>query len=129
MGVSHTFHKSERLTQKKVIESIFNKQGKSIHANDFLLVYLETQLYTKFPAQVLISVSKRKFKKAHDRNRIKRILREAYRLNKHHIYAALSGSEKQFALALLYLSKEEVDFTTLEKQLKTSINEFIKRVS
>ncbi len=129
MGSSHTFKKSERLIQRKLIEDIFNKKGKSIHAKPLLFVYLEHENDGPYPAQILISVSKRKFKRAHDRNRIKRVMKEAYRLQKHKIYSALENSNKQFALALLYLSSEPANFNEIEKKLNDAIEEFIKRIS
>lgn len=128
MGV-HTFHRSERLKKKLLIDSIFNKKGKSIHAGPILFVYLKAELDGPFPAQAMFSVSKKKFKKAHDRNRLKRLMREAYRLHKHIIYSALEATSDQYAIAMLYLDKEITDYQTVEASTINCIDEFVKRIS
>ncbi|MEY2924955.1 MAG: hypothetical protein RLZZ337_1503 [Bacteroidota bacterium] len=128
MGSEHTFHKQEKLTHKYSIDAIFQKKGISILKPPILFVYLKTDLKTPFPAQVLLSVSKRKFKRAVDRNQIKRQLREVYRLNKAKMYAAIP-SEDKYAIGILYLNNEPVSYTLLDKQLNLAIDEFVKRLS
>ncbi len=128
MGGLYTFHKSEILSHKKTIDAIFLKKGKSIFKPPLLFIFLETELNTSFPCQVLFSVSKRKFKKAVDRNEIKRQLREIYRLNKHKIYKAVPN-DKKYALSILYLNKEKCEYSIIEKNLNLAIDEFIKRIS
>lgn len=126
---AHSFHSSERLKKRSLIEAIFNKQGRSIISGPILFVYLNTELETSFPCQAMFSVSKRKFKRAHDRNRIKRLMKEAYRLNKHQIYDVLNESGQQYAIALLYLDKSIPDYHQIEEACKHCINEFVKRIS
>jgi len=76
------FPKAERLTGKKKIEELFT-DGSSFFLHPFLVKYL---LASEGPHRLLITVPKKKFKRAVDRNRIKRLIREAYRLNKHILY-------------------------------------------
>lgn len=117
----YTFKKSERLKSRKIIERIFNREGKSFSVYPILTVWLETPLNSEFPAQVTFSVSKKKFKKAVQRNRIKRLMREAYRLNKPKFYESLQAKEKQVAIIFVYLAKEELDFQTIEAKMKQSL--------
>ena len=93
-----TFRKSERLCSKKVIDALFASGNKSFSAFPLRVVYMERP---EPVSQVLISVSKRHFKHAVDRNCVKRQIREAYRLNKD-----LLPTEKGFYIAFIWLSDE-----------------------
>ena len=71
-----------------------------------------------FPAQVLFSVSKKRFKRAADRNRIKRISREVYRLNKQaNLYDQLNGIEKKIVVSLGYIGKELPEYHLAQKKM------------
>ena len=126
-GTSHTFHKLEKLSHKASIDAIFQKKGKSIFKPPILLAYFETELITSFPCQLLVSVSKRKFKRATDRNRIKRQITDIYRLQKHKIYAAIPENKK-YALGVLFLNNQMPEHSTLQNNLTLAIDEFIKRI-
>ena len=93
-----TFRKSERLCSKKVIDALFAGGNKSFSAYPLRVVYMEN---SEPGVKVLISVSKRHFKHAVDRNRVKRQIREAYRNNKD-----ILSAEKGFNLAFIWLSDE-----------------------
>ncbi|MEH0158483.1 ribonuclease P protein component [Limibacter armeniacum] len=114
----YTFSKKEKLKSKKVIQELFVK-GSSTFLYPFKLYYQpfkqdEYQDATPYP-QMLVSVSKRNFKKAVDRNRIKRQVREAYRLNKH----ILQNSETPLAaLGFVYVSKKQEPYSMIEKRMK-----------
>lgn len=127
MGTSNTFHKEEKLSHKDTIDSIFNKKGSSIFNPPLLFVYLKKELKTPYSCQFFVSVGKRKFKKAVDRNRIKRQITDIYRLQKQRIYQAIKN-EDQYAIGVIYLGKELPDHHLLEKKLTLSIDEFIKRI-
>ena len=72
----------------------------------------------QFPAQILFSVSKRRYKHAHDRNLIKRRMREAYRLNKQqHLYDVLNSSNKNIVLSVGYIGKDITDHDFTEKKM------------
>ena len=68
-----------------------------------------------------VSVSKRNFKKAVDSNRIKRLAREAYRLQKKSIYDALSTQEQSCALMFLYVAREEMKYSEIEKGIRKGL--------
>lgn len=78
---SFTFHRSERLKRQKLIQELFDR-GSYFYLPRFKVLHLALPASTH---QVLFSVSKRSFKRAVDRNRVKRKIREGYRLHKHRL--------------------------------------------
>ncbi len=124
----YTFKKSERLKSQKVITRIFNREGKSFSVFPIRVIWLETPIDSVFPAQATFSVSKKKFKKAVDRNRIKRLMREAYRLNKSKFYESLIAQEKHGAIMFIYLANEILDFETLESKMKQTLKRLRRTV-
>jgi len=70
------------------------------------LVYRLTELPVDFPAQVMVTASKRLFKLPHDRNRITRLMREAYRKQKHIVYSSLRQHQKQATLMFIFTGKQ-----------------------
>lgn len=127
MGNLHTLHKLEKLSHKASVDAIFQKKGKSIFKTPVLLAYYKTELLTPFACQFFVSVGKRKFKRAVDRNRIKRQLTDIYRLHKHRIYEHIHG-DTQYAIGILFLGKEMPSHSSLEKHLIAAIDEFIERI-
>lgn len=116
-----TFGSEEKLKSKKIIDQLF-KEGKSVSANGFTLVYLVQPLQTFYPAQAGFSVPKRFFKHAVDRNRAKRLMREAYRLNKLPFYQKLAERKQQLALMFIYKGKELPDAATTTKAIINCLN-------
>lgn len=112
MGHSeYSFSKREKLTGKKKIEGLFN-QGSSFHLKDFQVKYISSN---EDCHQILISVPKKNFKRAVDRNLLKRRIREAYRLNKHLIVK--EGEFEPNSIAFIYLSKNILTFHEIQDQL------------
>jgi ribonuclease P protein component len=113
-----TFKKEERLKSKKIIGRLFNKEGQSTAKFPLRIIYLYTDLNTDYPAQFTVSVSKRHFKNAVDRNRIKRQIREAYRLNKESVYQSLQAQNRQCAIMILFTGREAIPYREIEKKVK-----------
>lgn len=106
-----TFSKDEKLCSATAITELFSK-GKQIFKHPVKLLWLQSES-TEGPCfKVIISVSKRNFKRATDRNKIKRIIRECYRKNKHLAESASEG--KKFHLGLIYIGKEIPEYNTIE---------------
>lgn len=111
----YTFRKNERLCGKKRIEQLFNSESRSLSAYPLRAVYrLEER--DGMPAEILVSVSKKHLRHAVDRNRVKRLVREAYRLNKHILWQALE--DRHIALALLWISDELANYDTVERKVR-----------
>ncbi len=111
-----TFKKEERLSRKKIIEQLFS-EGKSFIEHPFKVVWFDYKLATNFPVQVLISVSKRNFKRAVDRNRLKRLIREAYRKNKESFYNYLKQHDQTQVFALIYISAKTATYKEIERKI------------
>ena len=121
----HTFRKAERLDGRKAIEHLV-ASGKNIIISPFKLMWIPISLPTDFPAQIAFSVPKRNFKKAVDRNRMKRLMRESYRKNKSDIYTLLSDRKMQCALLLHYSGKTQLTFQEADEKIKQILLRFAK---
>lgn len=110
MGLhKYSFSKPEKLTSKKKIEGLF-KTGSSFYLGE---IQVRHQLALENSShQILISVPKRNFKRAVDRNLLKRRIREAYRLNKE-----LIEDSKPLSIGFIYLSKQILTFHDIQDQL------------
>ena len=115
---SFTLKKEERLSSKKIIDRLFT-EGKSFVSYPVKVVVLPTLLNTSFPVQAGFSVSKKIFKRAVKRNRIKRLMREAYRLNKYTLYNQLHN--QQLAVFFIYIGKELPLYSSIETAIKKAL--------
>jgi ribonuclease P protein component len=121
--MKYTLGKEERLKSRKLIEKLY-QEGNSVKAFPLRMIFLQTQHTSNYPAQVGVSVPKRNFKLAVDRNRIKRLLRETYRLQKHIVYDSI---DQPYIFMISYIGKEEWKyeelFSKMEKLLTLFVNE------
>lgn len=100
-----TYNKKEKLKSRKLIEHLFSK-GKSISAFPVKVLYNVTKDDTSAVLQAGVTTSSRNFKKAIERNRVKRTLREAYRLQKLPLQQHLKDKNSSLALFFIYSGKE-----------------------
>lgn len=118
-NISYSFKKEERLCSKNHFDKLF-AEGKSFLVYPLKVVFIEIEFQENYPAKAAFAVSKRNFKNAVARNRLKRKMREAYRLNKHLLYAEIAG--KKLALAFVYIAKEDLPY----KQIANAVIKGIK---
>ncbi|NNC70859.1 MAG: ribonuclease P protein component [Flavobacteriaceae bacterium] len=121
--MQHTFRRKEKLKSKKLIEQLFN-EGKSASVYPLKLIYLRVEHKGIYPIQAGLSVSKRKMKKAVERNRIKRVLRECYRKNKQAVYDQITG---KYIFMFLYLDENEQNYVVLEGKMIDLLKKFINK--
>lgn len=127
-----TFKKAERLKSLKIIGALF-KDGQSFGVYPLRLFWMampqsaEPMPEGGAPVQFTVSVAKKNFKSAVARNRIKRKVREAWRLNKHRLYRKLEGNPNQYACMVLFVAKEDLPLAQIEKAMQTMIHLFYKK--
>lgn len=119
--MDQSYKKIEKLKSQKLIEKLFS-EGKSVGAYPLRLVYLKTPLEDQIQVKTGVSVSKRNFKKAVQRNRLKRLMRESYRLNKSNY---LNNIPDQYAFMILYIGKTESDYKTISKKMNILMDKFL----
>ena len=124
----NTLRKSERLDKKKVIEKMFAGGSRSFSVFPLRVVYLQVE-ELEAHVSILVSVSKRRFKRAVKRNRVKRQIREAYRMNKHGLLAVLTEKKCRLAVAFIYLSDQLVDSSVIEDRMKTALARIAEKVA
>ena len=123
--MSKSFPNTEKLKSQKLIERLF-LEGNSISVYPLRLVYLKEPSENGATLKTGVSVSKRNFKKAVDRNHIKRLLREAYRLNKSTYFNNITTP---FALMILYIGKDGTDFVSINSTMNLLLKKFVEKIS
>jgi ribonuclease P protein component len=127
--IKHTFKKRERLCSKKLLDKLFRK-GSALQSKNFRFLYcfLNEQektalnINTNSPIQIVVSVSKKSFKNAVDRNYIKRITREIYRTKKSSLYELVSSQNQKMLLAIIYTGKQIVEYADADIQITNGLN-------
>lgn len=119
-----TFRKAEHLCSKKEIDALFSQPHQSVRVFPVLAVFQEVDRTSGAPVQLLLSVSKRRFKRAVRRNRTKRLLREAYRRQKHLLRYQLAPG-RGLNVAFMWLS----DALMTQAQVDAAVAQVLERMS
>ena len=120
-----SFLKAERLCSKKAIDTLFSK-GITIKAYPLLVKYEIKNTDAEECTKILISVPKRNFKRAVDRNLIKRKIREAYRVNKH-LIETLSKENIFYHIAYIYVGKMLPSYQEIENKLIDTLERLVEQ--
>lgn len=123
----NTLSKAERLCSKLQVEELFAGGSKSFSIYPIRVVFRPMPKKEQVSASILISVPKKRFKRAVKRNRVKRQIREAYRKQKHELIRYLEDKEDGIAIAFIYLSDEFVSTNEMEHKMKTALARIVEK--
>lgn len=121
----HTYGKDQRLKNVLTIDRVF-AEGEKIKAFPILARHTKSTFDAKVPFQVATTVSKRRFRKAVSRNRIKRLMREAWRLEKHRLEENWSKGDNQGALVLIYVGNKIPTFEKCANTISKIVDVLLK---
>ena len=123
----NTLPKAERLNRKRLIDQLFGGNGKSLLAFPLRMVYMTTGPDGQ-TASMLVSVPKKRFKRAVKRNRVKRQVREAYRLNKQLLLPVLEERNQSVVMAFIWLSDSLVPSSVVEEKVRNLLVRLAERL-
>lgn len=118
------YPKDEKLKSRNTINLMFS-EGKSVSKYPLRLAYLPINLEDNQKIKMGVSVSKKNFKHAVDRNYFKRVLRECYRLNKHKL---IENLDKSYAFMLFYQTKDRLTYQEINEKTIQLFDKFIKQI-
>lgn len=122
--MSFNYPKHEKLKSQKHIDLLFS-EGKSVSKYPLRLVYVPVELEKNEQIKIGVSVSKKHFKNALNRNHYKRLLRECYRLNKNIL---LENLDKPYAIMFFYQSKDAMNFKEMNEKTVLLFEKFLKEI-
>ena len=134
--MDYTFTKAERLNSKLAIDKLFAGGNASTVAFPLRIVYMRVNIEQKNgvdvkdvdpPVSILVSVPKKRFRHATDRNRMKRLVREAYRLNKHILWDALKDKDYKLAIAFVCITDNLPTFRAVNKSMVKALTQISEK--
>ena len=121
-----SFKKKERLKSRKSIKLLF-EEGKSIYKHPVKIVFsVHPEIPLAVPAQFAFTVPKKSFKRAVDRNLLKRRLKECHRLNKQYLYDQLENKHVRLEAIIIYTASELSDFHTIQSSYRYLIDKIAR---
>lgn len=123
--MNFTYPKNERLKSKTTIGLLFS-EGKSVSKYPLRLVYRQAEADSEEKIKIGVSVSKKYFKRAVDRNYFKRVLRETYRLNKHLLWDNL---EQPYSLMFFYQTKDKLSYEEINTKTIQLFEKFLQQIN
>ena len=127
MSKPFSYNKQEKLKSRKLLEQLFSK-GRSFNVFPLKVFYMLPAEKLDFYIKMGVGVSGRNFKKATQRNRVKRLLREAYRTEKTGLHQFLQEQNMQAAAFVLYIDKAEPVFATIKEKMPIALKRLIKEL-
>ena len=128
MNHPNSFPKQEHLCGDKRISRLF-AEGEAFIAYPLRVVFRTEPLAGNVPASVLVSVPKKRFKRAVKRNRLKRLMREGYRLNKQELAALLKDKGLHMDISFTYIADEVLEFAQIEKKMKAALQKLMATIN
>jgi len=127
MAKTFSYGKEEKLKSRKLIEELF-AGGRQFSVFPLKVIFKIVKEPLDFPVKTGVTVSGKSFRKAVQRNRIKRILREAYRTEKLPLHEAIESTNRQVALFIIYIDKTLPDYLHVKKKMALVIQRLIKEL-
>lgn len=127
MEPSQKFRKSERLCSKKDIQSIFD-HGHSFGIYPFRVVWLDSKYESDYPARIVITIPKKRFKRAVMRNLLRRRVRESYRKRKSTFYEQLNDMNRTVNFVVIFTGENVMSFKDIDHKISLLISRFPKEI-
>jgi ribonuclease P protein component len=127
MPSTNTYGREEKLKSRKQIDQLFAK-GKSVNQFPLKIIFMEVEEEMDFPVKAGVIAPSRLFKKAVQRNRVKRLLREAYRTEKASLLDFASLHRRQYALFILFVDRTIPSFDLVKEKMNLAITKLIREL-